>query len=220
MRPPPPSLPDRFTLGPWRVNASLDEVSGQGSCEGKLYKLEPRAMRLLVVLAQAGGDVVMADALLSAVWPGLVVTPSSLYDAVAQLRKVLGPDHIATVPRKGYRLVTPVMPDLPVAARAAAGAMSWPTSILFLATPRAKRLPFDGLPLTRARAKRSVNAATLRGSFTSISVNVRPNATPTVHCNSARSRCLAAAENSCARSGGDAGSVVKRGTAPPPCACG
>jgi len=120
MRPPPPSLPDRFTLGPWRVNVSLDEVSGQGSCEGKLYKLEPRAMRLLVVLAQAGGEVVMADALLSAVWPGLVVTPSSLYDAVAQLRKVLGPDHIATVPRKGYRLVTPVMPDLPVAARAAA----------------------------------------------------------------------------------------------------
>jgi len=86
---------------------------------GKQHKLEPRAMRLLVVLAQAGGDVVMADALLSAVWPGLVVTPSSLYDAVAQLRKVLGPDHIATVPRKGYRLVTPVMSDLPEVAEAA-----------------------------------------------------------------------------------------------------
>jgi len=70
-------------------------------------------MRLLAVLAQAGGEVVLADELLEAVWPGLVVTPSSLYDAVAQLRKVLGPDHIATVPRKGYRLVTPVMPVMP-----------------------------------------------------------------------------------------------------------
>ncbi len=121
MRAPTPPLPDRFTLGPWRVNVSLDEVSGQGPHAGKLHKLEPRAMRLLVVLAQAGGEVVMADALLDAVWPGLVVTPSSLYDAVAQLRKVLGPDHIATVPRKGYRLVTPVVSELPAVPVAAAG---------------------------------------------------------------------------------------------------
>ena len=118
-------LPDRFSLGPWQVDVSRDEVSGQG----QVHKLEPRAMRLLVVLAQASGDVVLADALLDAVWPGLVVTPSSLYDAVAQLRKVLGPDHIATVPRKGYRLVTewavpggettivvPAVPGLPAAA--------------------------------------------------------------------------------------------------------
>ncbi|MCW5634033.1 MAG: winged helix-turn-helix domain-containing protein [Rubrivivax sp.] len=86
------------------MNVSRDEVAGLG----QVHKLEPRAMRLLAVLAQAGGEVVLADDLLNAVWPGLVVTPSSLYDAVAQLRKVLGPDHIATVPRKGYRLATAV----------------------------------------------------------------------------------------------------------------
>jgi DNA-binding winged helix-turn-helix (wHTH) protein len=74
---------------------------------------------LVLAAAGCGGEVVMADALLNVVWPGLVVTPSSLYDAVAQLRKVLGPDHIATVPRKGYRLATPVMPDLPEVAEAA-----------------------------------------------------------------------------------------------------
>jgi len=119
MRLPNPPLPDRFTLGPWQVSVSLDEVVGQGPVAGQLHKLEPRAMRLLVVLAQAGGEVVLADDLLDAVWPGLVVTPSSLYDAVAQLRKALGPDHIATVPRKGYRLVTPVTPVTPVPAAAA-----------------------------------------------------------------------------------------------------
>jgi DNA-binding winged helix-turn-helix (wHTH) protein/TolB-like protein len=97
-------LSDRFVLGPWRVSVSLDELAGNG----QVHKLEPRAMRLLAVLAQAGGEVVLADDLLSAVWPGLIVTTSSLYDAVAQLRKVVGPEHIATVPRKGYRLVTPV----------------------------------------------------------------------------------------------------------------
>ncbi len=115
-----PRLPDRFKLGPWRVNVSLDEVAGQGAHAGQVHKLEPRAMRLLAVLAQAGGEVVLADELLDAVWPGLVVTPSSLYDAVAQLRKVLGPDHIATVPRKGYRLLTPVEPVVPASPEAAA----------------------------------------------------------------------------------------------------
>lgn len=116
-------MPDRFTLGPWRVNLSLDEVAGHGPHAGQAHKLEPRAMRLLAALAQAGGEVVLADDLLAAVWPGLFVTPSSLYDAVAQLRRVLGPDHIATVPRKGYRLVTPVQPDA-----AAQNGMHPPTS--------------------------------------------------------------------------------------------
>jgi DNA-binding winged helix-turn-helix (wHTH) protein/TolB-like protein len=109
---PPDPLPARFTIGSWQVNTSRDEVA----CLGQVHKLEPRAMRLLTVLAQAGGEVVPADHLLNAVWPGLIVTPSSLYDAVAQLRKVMGADHIATVPRKGYRLATAVAPPASSAA--------------------------------------------------------------------------------------------------------
>ena len=50
---------------------------------------------------------------------GLVVTPSSLGDAVAQLRKVLGPGHIATVPPRGHRLVTLVVPVVPAVVEAA-----------------------------------------------------------------------------------------------------
>ena len=100
---------ETFTLDEWVVKVSLDEVTGNG----QTHKLEPRAMRLLAVLARADGDVVLGDALLNAVWPGLIVTPSSLYDAIAQLRKVLGAHHIATVARKGYRLVTPVLPVTP-----------------------------------------------------------------------------------------------------------
>lgn len=113
MRPISPLSLDRFALGSWRVEVARDEVLGQGSLQGQVHKLEPRAMRLLAVLAQAGGEVVTSDALLDAVWPGLVVTNSSLYDAVAQLRKVLGAEHIATVPRRGYRLVTPAVPIVP-----------------------------------------------------------------------------------------------------------
>jgi DNA-binding winged helix-turn-helix (wHTH) protein/tetratricopeptide (TPR) repeat protein len=114
-------LPDRFSLGVWQVNASLDEVAGQG----QVHKLEPRAMRLLVVLAQAGGDIVLTDDLLGAVWPGLIVTPSSLYDAIAQLRKVLGAEHIATVARKGYRLIAPVTMQVPAPEQALSATASY-----------------------------------------------------------------------------------------------
>lgn len=104
-----PSLPDRFTLGPWQVDASLDSVSGHG----KTHKLEPRTMRLLCVLAQAEGQLVRTDDLLDAVWPQVVVTPGSLYEAVAQLRKILGQDAVVTVPRKGYRLGMLAVQDTP-----------------------------------------------------------------------------------------------------------
>src|SRR5271157_4770527 len=47
------------------------------------------------------------------VWTGVVVGPASVYQAVSQLRKLLGdvdpdPTYIATVPRKGYRLIAPL----------------------------------------------------------------------------------------------------------------
>lgn len=73
-------------------------------------------MRLLMTLAEAQGEVVTTDQLFERVWPGLVVTLSSLYEAVAQLRKAVGPGHVSTVPRKGYRLTTPVVRHGPAAA--------------------------------------------------------------------------------------------------------
>jgi DNA-binding winged helix-turn-helix (wHTH) protein/TolB-like protein len=127
-------MSERFTLGPWQVDASRDEVAGLG----QVHKLEPRAMRLLTVLAQAGGEVVPADHLLDAVWPGLIVTPSSLYDAVAQLRKVLGADHVATVPRKGYRLATPVTPQVSSVAVTTAAPEAAPPAAGWTGTVRAE----------------------------------------------------------------------------------
>jgi DNA-binding winged helix-turn-helix (wHTH) protein/tetratricopeptide (TPR) repeat protein len=136
MRLPSQTLPDRFSLGPWQVSVSLDEVAGNG----KVHKLEPRAMRLLVVLAQATGEVVLTDDLLSAVWPGLIVTPSSLYDAIAQLRRVLGPEHIATVARKGYRLVTTVTDQTASAQVASSAALPVQATRLSAPGPAEPRL--------------------------------------------------------------------------------
>jgi len=72
-------------------------------------------MRLLLCLAGHAGEVVSIDDLLNRVWSGVNVTPDSVYQAVATLRRQLGddpkqPTHIATVPRLGYRMVAPVRP--------------------------------------------------------------------------------------------------------------
>ena len=72
-------------------------------------------MKLLVCLAEWAGEAVSIDDLLDQVWSGVVVTPDSVYQAVASLRRLLGddarqPEYIATVPRLGYRMVAPVSP--------------------------------------------------------------------------------------------------------------
>ena len=103
-------------IGAWHVEPALDEISKDGS----RVKLERRAMQLLVCLAEHAGQVVSVEQLLDKVWTGVVVTPNSVYHAVAALRRVLGdntkePTYIASVPKRGYRLVAPVTawPDPP-----------------------------------------------------------------------------------------------------------
>jgi transcriptional activator of cad operon len=96
-------------IGEWIVNPSLDSIS-KGT---ETQKLEPRTMRLLLCLADAAGEVVSVDRLLNEVWSGVIVGSASVYQAVSQLRKLLGdvdpePTYIANVPRKGYRLIAPV----------------------------------------------------------------------------------------------------------------
>jgi len=72
-------------------------------------------MRLLLCLAEHAAEVVSIDDLITQVWSGVTVSPDSVYQAVASLRRVLGddpkqPTYIATVPRLGYRMVATVGP--------------------------------------------------------------------------------------------------------------
>jgi TolB-like protein/DNA-binding winged helix-turn-helix (wHTH) protein/Flp pilus assembly protein TadD len=101
-----------FRLGQWRVDPALDEISRAGNT----VKLEPRTMRVLVCLAERAGEVVSVNQLLDVVWKDLVVTPYSVYQAIAALRRALGddrkhPTYIANVTRRGYRLVAPIDVD-------------------------------------------------------------------------------------------------------------
>jgi transcriptional activator of cad operon len=98
-------------IGAWRV----DPASGQLSRDGETARLEARTMRLLLYLAERAGDVVSIEELLANVWTGVIVTPDSVYQAVTALRRVLGddskqPTYVATVPRRGYRMVASVAP--------------------------------------------------------------------------------------------------------------
>jgi transcriptional activator of cad operon len=101
-------------VGEWLVEPALDSISRAG----EVQKLEPRTMRLLLCLAGSAGTVVSVERLLNEVWSGVIVGSASVYQAISQLRKILGdtdpePTYIATVPRKGYRLIAPVRPATP-----------------------------------------------------------------------------------------------------------
>jgi transcriptional activator of cad operon len=105
----PTAIPLR--IGAWCVNPTF----GQISREGEIVRVEARTMRLLLYLAEHAGEVVSIDELLDQVWAGVIVTPDSVYQAVASLRRLLGDDpkepaYIATVPRLGYRMVAAVSP--------------------------------------------------------------------------------------------------------------
>src|SRR5579863_3733790 len=96
-------------IGDWHI----DPVAGRISRNGETVRVEARTLKLLLVLAQHPGETVSIDELLEAVWSGVVVTPDSVYQAVATLRRLLGDDprqprYIATVPRLGYRMVADV----------------------------------------------------------------------------------------------------------------
>jgi transcriptional activator of cad operon len=98
-------------VGAWLVNPA----TGQISRDGEAVRLEARSMLLLLCLAEHAGEIVSIDDLLGRVWSGVVVSPDSVYQAVASLRRQLGddpkqPTYIATVPRLGYRMIATVAP--------------------------------------------------------------------------------------------------------------
>jgi transcriptional activator of cad operon len=106
-----PPASAKLRIGAWCV----DPAAGQISRGDEIVRLEARTLRLLLDLAEHAGQVVSIDELLDRVWAGVIVTPDSVYQAVAVLRRLMGddprrPSYIATVPRLGYRLIASVGP--------------------------------------------------------------------------------------------------------------
>ena len=78
--------------------------------DGEPVAVGPRAFDLLVALVERAGQLVSKTELLDRVWPGLVVEENNLQVQVSALRKILGPEAIATVPGRGYRFTLPLAP--------------------------------------------------------------------------------------------------------------
>ncbi|MBP9593084.1 MAG: tetratricopeptide repeat protein [Steroidobacteraceae bacterium] len=133
-----------FRVGDWVVVPTRDLlVHGD-----EQVKIEPRTMEVLRRLARQPGAVVSQAELEADVWSGVIVTSQSVYQAIAQLRRVLGdnsrtPTYIETVPRRGYRLVASVTPLEPEPA----GAGPVPS-------PSAEMLRRDPAPVRHAHTDR------------------------------------------------------------------
>lgn len=100
-----------FRLGDRRVLPRQNRIEGP---DGAAH-VEPKVMEVLVCLAEHAGEVVSRDTFHDAVWGGGAVTDQALTNCVSELRRELGdspsdPRFIATVPKRGYRLVAPVEP--------------------------------------------------------------------------------------------------------------
>jgi TolB-like protein len=99
-----------FQLGAWRVQPQLNSVAR----DQRTIRLEPKMMGVLVCLAQRSGDVVSKEQLVQEVWRDTFVTDDVLIRCVSELRKAFGdnagkPAVIETIPKRGYRLLLPVV---------------------------------------------------------------------------------------------------------------
>ncbi|HEX7237889.1 MAG TPA: winged helix-turn-helix domain-containing protein [Gammaproteobacteria bacterium] len=130
-------------IGDWLVEPTLARVSKAG----EVQRVTPRAMAVLLCLAEAQGTVVSRNEILDAVWPGMAVTPDALSQCLVELRRVFGdnpkqPGIIETIPKMGVRLVARVVQKSPASREADPGRPA----------PRAEAerrslavLPFDNL---------------------------------------------------------------------------
>jgi non-specific serine/threonine protein kinase len=78
--------------------------------EGRPAPVGARAFDVLIALIDHRDRVVSKNELLDMVWPGLVVEENNLQVQVSSLRKLLGPQSVATVPGRGYRFTLKVEP--------------------------------------------------------------------------------------------------------------
>jgi len=106
------STSHRLRLGGFVLDLTAGELFAP---DGQRAALRKQALELLLMLGRHAGQVVAKDALMDRVWPEVVVGETSLAQAVADIRRVLGDRAhrlVRNVARRGYLLV----PDGPADA--------------------------------------------------------------------------------------------------------
>ena len=88
-------------------SAEFDEARGELRVAGLTVELEPRPLQVLLTLLRHSDELVTREELFDAVWGDRPTVDNVLPNAIAKLRKALGPEiaaRIITLPRQGYRL--------------------------------------------------------------------------------------------------------------------
>lgn len=112
-----------FVLGAWLVTPSLNtltlmsdtevDVNDNERADNEVRKVTPKVMALCEFLVRFHGQVKSQQEIAQAVWPERVISDSSIYQAIAQLRKALQHDsdethYVERVSGKGYRIHAPI----------------------------------------------------------------------------------------------------------------
>ncbi len=98
-----------FRVGPWKVEPSLNRILAGD----RTISLEPKVMRVLVVLAENAGRLTSRGELMERVWENAHMGDDPTTRAISELRRILGddpqsPSYIETIHGKGYRLIAAV----------------------------------------------------------------------------------------------------------------
>jgi TolB-like protein/DNA-binding winged helix-turn-helix (wHTH) protein/predicted Zn-dependent protease len=99
----------RFRVGDWQVEPGLNLLIQPD----RTVRIEPKVMDVLAFLASHPGEVCSKDAIIKAVWTDTFVSDDVLAYSISELRKAFGdsakdPSVIATIAKRGYRLIAPV----------------------------------------------------------------------------------------------------------------
>jgi TolB-like protein/DNA-binding winged helix-turn-helix (wHTH) protein/Tfp pilus assembly protein PilF len=81
-------------------------------------RLAPHTVDVLVYLAERPNKLVSKEEMLESLWPGIITGDSAVHNAISSLRQAFHDDtkhpaYIATVPKKGYRLIA-IVQQLPL----------------------------------------------------------------------------------------------------------
>lgn len=100
----------RLVIGDWTVERTANCLSGPDGA----VDLEPRVMDLLMMLADRAGEVISKEDIMESLWGSIYVNEDALTRSMFKLRKALGddarnPTYVATVSKRGYRLIAEVV---------------------------------------------------------------------------------------------------------------
>lgn len=105
---------------------------------GRPVAIAPKAVDVLIVLAQEAGRIVPKAELMDSVWPGAFVDEANLTQNVYLLRRRFERDasgvRIENVPKRGYRLIVPPQRAAQPSSPASVARRSWLRAAMFCAT--------------------------------------------------------------------------------------